>query len=293
MYQTIGVMNHSMKLIAADGTYIKPMEISAGEWCCRCRSCGMLKLVSAVEIAGGQRYDTLLTGKSEDEVKTDGLSGCYFIRSESRWRESSAASAHLSCLDTLTGEPGINSWTGLLAYPSCDIAKALSSLSAATSEKILSDAVPKFGWLTAEFEPLEGAKQEDTFPSDAEVTRRVYIDAQQIPAGPSGKGQSRETATRVLQLMLPSSPGSRWANNGVVYAEESNALQNATTDTPYLIQIFKGEAEAPSYSRAMDPNQGPSGYDPVSKTWVAKAGEVIDIVIINNASATGHQVEVR
>ena len=30
MYQTIGVMNHSMKLIAADGTYIKPMEISAG-----------------------------------------------------------------------------------------------------------------------------------------------------------------------------------------------------------------------------------------------------------------------
>ena len=108
--------------------------------------------------------------------------------------------------DTLAGEPGINSWSGLLAYPACDIAKALSSRSAATSEKILSDPVPKFGWLTAEFEPLEGAKQEDTFPSDVEVTRRVIVDAQQIPAGPSGKGQSDATATRALPLTLPSSP---------------------------------------------------------------------------------------
>lgn len=50
------------------------------------------------------------------------------------------------------------------------------------------------------------------------------------------------------------------------------------TGTPYLVQLYSKEAPLPSLERATSSS---NFYDPVSRTYVLKAGQVVDIVIIN------------
>ncbi|KAK0542527.1 hypothetical protein OC844_007773, partial [Tilletia horrida] len=124
----------------------------------------------------------------------------------------------------------------------------------------------KFGWIADEFAPLRwsGADRMADAPRDEEVVRRIVIHSQQIRA-------------------LPNDTGSRFIENGHTYNEDD------TTPVPYLIKIFNKLVDEPSYERAM---QGtPKGYDKLTDTYVAKSGEVFDVVLINNASELGRNVE--
>ncbi|KAK0522214.1 hypothetical protein OC842_006531, partial [Tilletia horrida] len=208
-----------------------------------------------VEILPGQRYDLVLRSKSAEEVRAEGKGGCYWIRMESRWRS-----------------PTWGGW-GLLAYPSCTpVARArtmragppLPPGTTTDSAHLLPGA--KFGWIADEFAPLRwsGADRMADAPRDEEVVRRIVIHSQQIRA-------------------LPNDTGSRFIENGHTYNEDD------TTPVPYLIKIFNKLVDEPSYERAM---QGtPKGYDKLTDTYVAKSGEVFDVVLINNASELGRNVE--
>ncbi|KAK0542201.1 hypothetical protein OC846_006809, partial [Tilletia horrida] len=208
---------------------------------------------SYIEILPGQRYDLLFKSKSAQAVSQDGSGGCYWARMESRWRT-----------------PAAGGW-GLLAYPTCN-ASALSSFIAAgpplppgtsTSNATLLPPA-QFGWIASQFAPLKwhGARFTYEVPQDSEVKRQILVSAQQVQwFGPN---------TTVGN-------GSRWENNGNAFniTDGIKTPTNSTTE--------------PSYERAMQDT--PKGYDNITNTYVAKSGEVFDVVIINNGSATGHNVE--
>ncbi|KAK0565371.1 hypothetical protein OC844_001266 [Tilletia horrida] len=240
-YTSFGILNHTLDVIAADGTYLEPV-----------------KNQSHVEIMAGQRYDLVLHSKSAEQVQADATNGCYWIRMESRWRN-----------------PTSGGW-GLLAYPSCtnttlaqtlSVGPPLPANTTTTNATLLPPA--QFGWIASQFAPLRwsGSKLTQSAPKDEDVKRRIVIQAQNI-----GWFGTPENGT-----------GARWAENGHVYNE------GTTSPVPYLVKIFTKSVNEPSYERAM---QGtPKGYDNVTDTYVAKSGEVFDMVIVNNASAKGHNVE--
>lgn len=131
------------------------------------------------------------------------------------------------------------------------------------SESLISPAMN--GWISGDLEPLL-RRIRRPMPDDTRVIRRQVIRVQQT---------ARST----------NSTSDVWRDNGDVYNETT------TTDTPYLIQLFLSSTPQPSYERAMD-NRTQVGWDETTKTFVARQGEVLDIVIINQASLLSHQVEI-
>ncbi|KAE8222901.1 hypothetical protein CF319_g3980 [Tilletia indica] len=246
-YTAFGILNHNttaggpFTIIGADGTYLNPVHHQ-----------------THVEVMPGQRYEVLFRSKSAQQAQLDGKAGCYWIRTESRWRT-----------------PAAGGWA-ILAYPSCtesaqsmmlESGPPLPPGTSSANATLLPPA--EFGWIAKQFSPLlwSGAGLMASAPQDWEVKRRIVIQAQQI--GVFGTVQN--------------GTGTRWAENGHVYNEMM------TRKTPYLIDIFNKAVEVPSYQRAM---QGtPQGFDNVTDTYVARSGDVFDVVIINNASAKSHNVE--
>lgn len=131
-----------------------------------------------------------------------------------------------------------------------------------------------YPWVSDKLEPLSSNKDRVP-PADGDVTRRIILWAQQVLA--------LHSDTQVL-----------WPINGVVYNETIDA-----PDEPYMIRLYTNATNRPSYDRAMSIPPKTFGsedyfqrsWDPISKTWTAKAGEVIDIVIVNNGSAVNHKTE--
>ncbi|PWN41467.1 L-ascorbate oxidase [Ceraceosorus guamensis] len=245
MYTKVAIANHKQRIIEADGTYTKSLE------------------VPDIEIGPGQRYSTLVHGKTKEAVEQDGSGGCYWIRLESQWRN-----------------PGTFGW-GLLAYPSCDVDKVLAQPQPTpapinSTERMLPNST--FGWISGSLAPLkEPSSHQDRMPSDSEVSRRVILNAQQI---------------NILGSM---GNYSRWTQNDVWYVEGADQpIGRMATKVPYLIQLYKRLREAPSWNRAFttSDNKHPKGFDPLAQVWVAKPGEVIDVVIINNGSMASGQTEI-
>lgn len=108
-----------------------------------------------------------------------------------------------------------------------------------------------YAWLEYALEPLKP----NGFPTAAEVTRRIEIGDRQI-----------FTRTDIWRLN-----GLQWNVSTTPYPGE----------VPYLIEIYeKGEAAIPNYEAALNN----SGWDPVTYTWPAKTGEVLEIVWYNTGS---------
>ena len=128
-------------------------------------------------------------------------------------------------------------------------------------------------WLSHRLHPLH---RQDREPRDEEVSRRVYINAQQVP-------------------VLFNNSGFRWVSNGIYYNDSHPTMGDGKMlMKPYLMQLYAGEREAPSYDRAMTPPPGVQrGFDSASSVFVASRGEVVDVVIINNASVKAGTTEVR
>ncbi|KAK5738572.1 hypothetical protein LTR17_005908 [Elasticomyces elasticus] len=142
--------------------------------------------------------------------------------------------------------PAVYHGYGVLRY-----SNASASINAAptTPPLVLSNAT--YGWLEYALEPL----QPNNFPSAGEVTRRVIVYDRQVL-----------TTTSVWQLN-----DLRWNVTTPPYAG----------DLPYLVNIYEnGPSALPDYELALNN----SGWDPVSYTWPAKLGEVLEIIWVNTGS---------
>ena len=217
--------------------------------------------VNHVEVAAGQRYSFLLKTKTCAEVLTDASGGVYWIRVEPRWRG------------------GPSGWAKLV-YDGCDSPAASNALAAPPSTIPATGLLPAEtnGWIVKDLQPHPTDEQK--CPDDSEVTRMVIINAQQTK-------------------FFTSKTGVRWTDNADVYDEDTETM------VPYLIGMLLGNKEVPSWSRAEKGDvkellRDTSGaddlvdqkYDPKTDVFLAKAGEVVDIVIINRPSELSAATEI-
>ncbi|KAH7242664.1 Cupredoxin [Fusarium tricinctum] len=115
---------------------------------------------------------------------------------------------------------------------------------------------------------LEGLSEENNraFPRLSEVTRTVTIQINQIlTTGQYENGTLNGTVA--------------WAQNGLPWKESVQAEHN---QVPYLIQVYE-TGKTPNYTLALEHG----GFDPETKAFPAKVGEVLDIVWENNNGPTG------
>ncbi|KAI1365929.1 Cupredoxin [Xylaria arbuscula] len=113
------------------------------------------------------------------------------------------------------------------------------------------------GWLDYVLEPLVP----NDFPSAGEVTRRIVINAQQIANG-----------------------SYIWQDNGSAWTEDGTNMLNVTKlYEPYLVALYKNDSSyVPDYAAALSNG----GLDPKTKTYPARLGEVLEIVVQNVGSVT-------
>ncbi|KAF2225409.1 Cupredoxin [Elsinoe ampelina] len=109
-------------------------------------------------------------------------------------------------------------------------------------------------------------KSRKNFPRLSEVTRTVTIQMNQM--------------LRTGSLVNGSLQGVvEWAQNGDSWKENVQAL---SPRPPYLVDVFT-TGTVPNYTAAI----ANKGLDPVTNTWPAMVGEVLDIVWLSNSGPTG------
>ena len=110
------------------------------------------------------------------------------------------------------------------------------------------------GFLDYVLAPLYPCAPEDSFPTAAEVTRRVTMTVHQAVRGMT------------------------------IWIENSYNWTVAFPQEPYLVSLYKDDGiEFPSMQRALANN----GLDPVSRAFPAQIGEVLEIVIQNTGADAG------
>lgn len=134
---------------------------------------------------------------------------------------------------------------GVLRYKIC------GALPVLPTEPILTLPNATYDWAEYKFQPL---KPDPDFPTLSEVTRRVVLDARQMI--------SNETGQWIWRMANLS-----WTENIV--------------HTPLLVDIYqRGNDAVPDYDAAM----ANYGWDPKTKAFPAKLGEVLEIVFQNTGS---------
>lgn len=105
------------------------------------------------------------------------------------------------------------------------------------------------GYLDYDLQPL----QPNNFPTAAEVTRRVMI-----------------------SLQNHADPYFIWTMNNHTWSEDpTDTLPATTPHSPYLVNLYQNQsAHLPDYDAAL----ANDGIDPMTKTYPAKIGEVLEIV---------------
>lgn len=190
-----------------------------------------------MQLGSGQRFDVLFTTKSQAELqalnKTD-----FFFQFETRDRPN-----------------GVYQGYGVLRYNTHQETFAPVPLPAAPTTPIFTFPNATYGWLDTVDDMLEPLQPDPDFPSLAEVTRRIYINA--------------------TTLINPVTNQSIWTMNDLRWNE------HVAYQTPLLVDIYlRGTEALPDYAAAMQ-NQG---WDPRTKSFPALLGEVLEIVLINTGS---------
>ena len=155
--------------------------------------------------------------------------------------------------------PTLTRGYALLAYPNQVVVKNTTAVIPTTTvpdPKPLTLPNTTLGFLDYQLKPLEP----NDFPTLSEVTRRVTITVQQIVNG---------TIT--------------WAENGLPWFD-------SFPKTPYLVSLYED-----LYAPTSDSNHSPSyanalangGMDNLTRTFPAKIGEVLEIVIQNSGVTNG------
>ncbi|KIW30792.1 L-ascorbate oxidase [Cladophialophora immunda] len=212
-----------------------------------------------MQVDTGQRFSFLLQAKSPSELQCLDGQTKFWIQFETR-----------------EGQSTVSGWA-ILNYTDVGLSKShgrvyseAQSCCYPTSNSSCPDSLPTgpildlptnvTNWLEYAFQnpPLAGY---ETPPSATEVTRRIIISTSQFLRNTSGN-----------TVMI--------SNNE--YWSDSAPL-GPTTDTPYLVEILQNASingVTPDYGRAIDNG----GFDPLSQTYPAQIGEVIEIVWQNAAS---------
>ncbi|KAF2968172.1 laccase [Xylaria multiplex] len=252
----LGIEGHTnLTIISADGSYTKPAQ------------------VDHIQIGGGQRFDPLITTKSEDQLSAEGKNQ-YWIRYETRGRT-----------------PGLQGYA-LLQYN--------YNLSSKTRRNIERPRFPERGfynvpqqrgnrrwqpkppgknpdnspvylppdgtltsWLEYTLEPL---KPQAPFPSLSEVTRTLYITVEEKVVNGTYKGGS------VTGSLI-------WVNNDLPWTDKEAASLHYK---PYLIDAYV-TGKTPNYEVAVKHE----GWDPAMRAFPAEVGEVLDIVWLSNSGPSG------
>ncbi|KAI0122379.1 putative multicopper oxidase [Daldinia grandis] len=245
-----GIEGHpNLTVIAADGLYSKPA------------------VTDHIQIGSGQRFDVLLTTKSEEELVADGKNGQYWFRFESRGRpEDMGGYALLQySTDSSTAKARRNAVREHRS-PNLRDGKHKGKLPKFPDKPPVTlppdgSLIPK--WLEYTLEPL---KVSSPFPTLEEVTRTLYITvSQDIINGTYDMGKINGSMV--------------WEQNNLTWTEvEAQKLHY----TPYLIQAYV-EGKTPDYQAALANN----GWDPKTRAFPALVGEVLDIVWQSNSGPTG------
>ncbi|KAI3339254.1 L-ascorbate oxidase [Ustulina deusta] len=250
-----GIEGHTnLTIISADGYYTKPAQ------------------VDHIQLGGGQRFDTLITMKSEAELSAEGRDQ-YWIRYETRGRS-----------------PGLQGYA-LLQYSSNSTSKAGRDIGRPRFPKRERYRVAKHegrgrrqpppgknpshspvslppdGTLTNWLEyTLEALNPQSPFPPLSEVTRTVYITVEEKVVNGKYNGGS------VTGSLI-------WVNNDLPWTDTEAASLHYK---PYLIDAYVN-GKTPDYDVAVKHQ----GWDPVMKAFPAKVGEVLDIVWLSNSGPSG------
>ncbi|KAM4061159.1 multicopper oxidase domain-containing protein [Hirsutella rhossiliensis] len=204
--------------------------------------------VDHMQVAPGQRFSYRLRTKSAKEIEEAGKTE-FWVRYESRERpESIKGYALLRYRMSLCEQPEA-SVASLPEEPPVELPQT-------TSDYLEYKLQPK----------LEETRRK--FPRLGEVTRTVTIQVNQMLT-------SGEYVDGKLNGSLV------WVQNGFAWKED---VQAAANQVPYLVDIYTGSRNAPDYRLALDHG----GFDPHSKTFPARVGEVLDIVWQNNGGITGN-----
>ncbi|KFY98247.1 hypothetical protein V500_01754 [Pseudogymnoascus sp. VKM F-4518 (FW-2643)] len=119
-------------------------------------------------------------------------------------------------------------------------------------EAVLTLPNATYDWLEYQLQPLH--PEHNGHPTLAEVTRRVTIDA--------------------VQMINPTT-------NQIIWRLANQSWTEHTVQKPLLVDIYqRGEAAIPDYDSAM----GNHGWDPKTRAFPAKMGEVLEIVFQNTGS---------
>lgn len=191
-----------------------------------------------MQIGSGQRFDILFKTKSAADLQAAGKTD-FFIQYETRDR------------------PSVFRSYGVLRYTGSTNSSTNASASASASPQ--PPATPIFNLPNATYDWLENTLQpirpDPAFPTLAEVTRRVVVDAQ--------------------QLISPTTNQTIWQLNGL------NWNELVARPVPLLVDIYlRGEVAVPSYELAM----ANRGWDPTTKSFPVEVGEVLEIVFQNTGS---------
>ena len=110
------------------------------------------------------------------------------------------------------------------------------------------------GFLDYALRPLDQTASGESFPTAAEVTRRVIMTVHQAVRG------------------------------ATIWIENAYPWTDAVPTEPYLVSLYKDDGvEFPSMQRAL----ANAGLDPVSRAFPAQIGEVLEIIIQNTGADAG------
>ncbi|KAI1293146.1 L-ascorbate oxidase [Xylaria venustula] len=254
-----GIEGHTnLTIISADGYYTKPAQ------------------VDHIQIGGGQRFDALITMKSEDELAAEERNQ-YWIRYETRGRSpslqgyallqyTSNSSNSSSKAKRGSGRPRIPEGGHYhVSQPTKHGRWEPKPPGKNPSHSPVS--LPPDGTLTNWLEyTLEALKPQTPFPHLSEVTRTVYITVEEKVVNGKYNGSS------VTGSLI-------WVNNDLTWTEKEAASLHYK---PYLIDAYV-TGKTPNYDVAVKHK----GWDPEMRAFPAKVGEVLDIVWLSNSGPSG------
>ncbi|KAI0002709.1 putative multicopper oxidase [Xylariaceae sp. FL0662B] len=243
----LAIEGHSnLTIISADGGYTKPAT------------------TDRMAIASGQRFDALLTTKTQAELEADGRSN-YWIRYESRGRPSDMGGYALLQYNTTSNSTYKARRDMALQRPWRRDSKKGKVPGKFPDKPPVT--LPPDGSLTDWMEyTLEPLSSNDTVPPLSEVTRTIYITVNQDIINGSYDG------TTISGSLV-------WEQNNLSWTEaEAQRLRY----TPYLIEAYTA-GRTPAYGRAV----ANGGWDPATRAFPALVGETLDIVWLSNSGPTG------
>ncbi|KAL4949359.1 L-ascorbate oxidase [Aspergillus filifer] len=196
-----------------------------------------------IQIASGQRFDFLLHTKSEDELRRLGKN-VFWIQMESRYRPMNVSSYALLSYNVTSSDLAFNQTTDL----------------SRPEEKPLTLPNKVYDWLEYVLEPLEP----NGFPTADKVNRTVVLTSLQL--------FRKEGVYAAVS-------NHTWTETNQHRGATPYWKQEHQPGTPYLIDIYKrGDDAIPDLETTV---QEHDGWDPDLNVYVARVGEVIDIIMIN------------